>query len=170
MNLAASFSPARHARLQLVYARGEAAPAGRGVARRRRTRRGPVERQSILAWLSVRCQANAASCDALAVVRNDGGATVKDSVVIDAIFVALGRETLTLPARSVKRSGLSFSVPAAHRRVQLYLTRTDLVAADNIAWAAVPGDHPVRVTVVGEATQVAPIAKALHAVQFAHVT
>jgi Ca-activated chloride channel homolog len=169
VNLAAALTPAQHGRLELVYARGEIAPqAPRWPATVTRLVVGRSTDNQSIASLTVRCQTDATTCDALAAVRNDAGAVVDDTVDIDADSAALGRETLILPAHSV--TDLSFSVPAAHQIVQLYLTRTDLVASDNLAWAAIPREPVVHVLVVGDATRTTPIVRALHAARIAPVS
>jgi hypothetical protein len=151
----------------IVYAKGDVLPplsAPSGVLTS--TVIGKSNDDQAISRLSVRCVPGAASCNALATLHNNGTAAVRDEVVINADGMVLGRQPVQLPPRS--DTDLSFAVPATHRVVELYLTKPDLVAADNLAWAIIPAFGPATVTIVGDAAHTAPIAKALSAVPNVH--
>ena len=160
LSMAASLLPALHGHLWILYPRGETVPAIR--APRGLVSLEPIGRdadnQSIAA-LSVRCAS--AGCAAFADVRNDGDAAVRDALSIEADGAVLGQQSLALPPRS--DTGVSFVVPTSDRLLQLYLTRRDLLIADNLAWAVIPGPAPSTVTVVGEPAHTEPLVRALSA-------
>lgn len=166
ISLGAGFLGA-NAHMWIVYAKGEALPSlsvPSGILTS--TVIGTSNDDQAISRLSVRCVPGAASCNALATLHNNGGAAARDEVVINADGTVLGRQPVQLPPDS--DTDLSFAVPATHRVVELYLTKPDLIASDNLAWAIIPGFGPTTVTIVGDAVHTAPIARALSAVPNVH--
>jgi len=162
LTVAAGLLSTRSAHMLIVHAPGETLPTIPslwGVVSTAIVGRS-TDDQAIAA-VDVRCVTAKAACDAFAVVHNASAATVRDVLVIDADGVVLGQERLVLPPRS--DTDLSFVVPATRRLIRLSLTRRDLVAANNVAWATVPGPRPTTVTVVGDATHTRAVVRALAA-------
>ncbi len=160
LTVAVGLLSARSAHMLIVHAPGETLPAIPSL-------RGGVstavvgsstDDQAIEA-VNVRCATAKATCDVFAVVYNASAGTARDVLVIDADGVVLGQERLALPPRS--DTDLSFVVPATRRLIRLSLTRRDLVAANNVAWATVPGPRPATVTVVGDAAHSTAVVRAL---------
>ncbi len=149
--------------LELVYAYGEPLPAvaaAPGVWSA--TAIGTETDNQAISRVGVRCVPGATTCDALAGLRNDADFAVQEDVVINADGKVLGRQSVRLPADS--ETDLSFAVPATHRTVELYLTRSDLVAADNLAWSSIPASTSAAVTVVGNTVDTAPLVRAFKAI------
>jgi len=151
---------ARSAHILIVHAPGETLPTIPSL--RGGTTTAVVGRSTddqAVAVVDVRCATAQGACDAFAVVHNASANTVRDILVIDADGVGLGQERLVLPPRS--DTDLSFAVPATRRLIRLSLMRHDLVAANNVAWATVPGSRLTTVTVVGEAIHTTAVVRAL---------
>ncbi|HEY8286295.1 MAG TPA: VWA domain-containing protein [Chloroflexota bacterium] len=159
----------RNGRLHILYARGETLPpisAPPGMVSI--TAIGASTDNQSIARFTVRCMVAAPTCGALATLRNDSGSPVPEDVVINADGVVLGRKLLQLPPGS--DTDLSFAVPATRHVIEMYLTRRDLVPADNAAWAVPPTVGVTTATVVGDPAHTAPIVQALGALPKVRVT
>jgi aerotolerance regulator-like protein len=153
--------------MEVVYAKGEALPSvsARSGVWSATSIGGNTDDQAIVG-LSVRCVPGAADCHALATLRNSADSAVQEDVVINADGTVLGRQSIQLPANSA--TDLSFAVSASRRVVELYLTRSDLVSADNLAWSIIPGLNNTTVTIVGDKAHTAPIVRAFNAIPTVH--
>jgi hypothetical protein len=149
--------------MEVVYAKGDVLPqisARSGVWSA--TSVGRSTDDQAISGLSIRCLTGATTCDALATLRNGADTAVQEDVVINADGTVLGRQSVRLPADSA--TDLSFAVSAARRVVELYLTRSDLVSADNLAWSIIPSLGKTTVTIVGDAAHTTPIIRAFKAI------
>ncbi len=160
LTVAAGLLSARAVHMLIVHAPGETLPSVSSLGGGTSTMVvGRSTDDQAIAVVDVRCATATSACDAFAVVHNASASTVRDVLVIDADGVVLGQEGLVLPPHS--DTDLSFIVPATHHLVRLSLARRDLVAANNVAWATVPGLRSTTVTVVGDATHTTAVVRAL---------
>ncbi len=162
LRLAAGLLSSRNARLRIAYSAGEQLPpVGVAAGMLSRDAIGDDRGNQAVAGLAVRC-AGGSSCNAFAAIQNSAASGLQDTVLIEADGRLLGEKQLDLPALS--STNLSFAVPAARHVLQVTLARQDLAAADNAAFAVIPGQRNSTATVVGTATLAAAVARALSAV------